>query len=291
MTALADIKQLQIVEKRILQAIEKEINPPLVGPSSLRSVKTSVLPGDLTLYDSRGQGDGLRPIYQISPNLGNVTQKQEETRRRIHDAFMTSLFLMLTQGSGNGILGKQMTAREVEERHQEKLLMLGPVLEQLNDDLFDPLIEIGFQILAARGELEEAPEEIQGLALPVEYQSVMAKAQRLVGLAGIERFATFVGQVAQQTQNPAVLDKVDVDAMIDEYAEITGVPQSILVDEDEVAVIREERGRVQAQAQQAQAMAGQVKAAQVLGSIQMDQDTALTRMVDAAAANAVGPAV
>jgi hypothetical protein len=84
---------------------------------------------------------------------------------------------------------------------------------------------------------------------------------------------------------------VDVDAMIDEYAEITGVPQSILVDEDEVAVIREERGRVQAQAQQAQAMAGQVKAAQVLGSIQMDQDTALTRMVDAAAANAVGPAV
>jgi hypothetical protein len=233
----------------------------------------------------------LRPIYQISPNLGNVNQKQAETRQRIHDAFMSNLFMMLTQGSDNGTLGKQMTAREVEERHQEKLLMLGPVLEQLNDDLFDPLIEIGFQILDRRGELDEAPEEIQGLPLPVEYQSVMAKAQKLVGLAGIERFAGFVGQVAQTTQNPAVLDKVNVDAMIDEYAEITGVPQSILMDEEEVALIREERGKAQAQAQQAQVMAEQAKAAQSLGSIPMDQDTALTRMVDAAAANAVGPAV
>ena len=42
---------------------------------------------------------------------------------------------------------RQITAREIEERHEEKLLMLGPVLERLNDELLRPLIDRTFNIM------------------------------------------------------------------------------------------------------------------------------------------------
>jgi len=49
---------------------------------------------------------------------------------RIERSFYVDLFLMLANSDR-----RQITAREIEERHEEKMLMLGPVLQRLNDEL------------------------------------------------------------------------------------------------------------------------------------------------------------
>src|SRR5262249_10167535 len=117
MQSLGDIKQLQTSEKKVAQAIEKTINPPLTGPSELRHQRVSALPGDITYSNERDSQKGLRPIYQVQFDIQSAENKAEQIRARIRRSFKTDLFLMLAQDNRSGI-----TAREVEERHEEKLL-------------------------------------------------------------------------------------------------------------------------------------------------------------------------
>jgi hypothetical protein len=80
----------------------------------------------------------------------------------------------------------RMTATEVAERHEEKLLMLGPVLERLHNELLDPLIDTTFSRMIEAGAVPPPPEELLGVELNVEYVSVMAQAMKLTGITSIE---------------------------------------------------------------------------------------------------------
>ena len=134
MIALGDIRQLQTGEKRSLQAIEKKVNPPMIAPTALKRVKTSILPGDITYTDEREGLKGFRAAHDINFQIQELEGKQEQIRIRIQRAFFEDLFLQLSRTDR-----REITAREIEERHEEKLLALGPVLEQLNQDLLDQI--------------------------------------------------------------------------------------------------------------------------------------------------------
>lgn len=272
MTAIGDIKQLQTGEKRSLQAIEKMINPPMIAPTSLRNAKASILPGDITYADLRDGQAGFKPAHEVRFDVGTMEQKQEQVRGRVRQAFYENLFLMLANSDR-----RQITAREIEERHEEKLLALGPVLEQLNQDLLDPLIDNAFNIMIAQDLLPPPPQEIAGKELKVEYISIMAQAQKLVGLGGIERFVGFAGQIGQQA--PTVLDKIDGDQIIDFYGDLTSIPPGIVRSDDEVVKIREQRAQAQAQAQKAQQMQEMAKSAKDLSQADTGGDNALTKLM------------
>ncbi len=82
------------------------------------------------------------------------------------------LFLMATQ------LDDVRSATEIAERRDEKLVMLGPVLERPHDDLLEPLIGRVFQIMARAGEIPPPPSPaLDGLRLQPEYVSPMAAMQ------------------------------------------------------------------------------------------------------------------
>jgi len=245
MDALGDIKQLQMGEKRSLQAIEKIVNPPMIGPTSLKNAKVSLTPGDITYNDIREGMQGLRTVHDIRFSVNELEQKQQQVRSRIQRAFYEDLFLMLANSDR-----REITAREIDERHEEKLLALGPVLEQLNQDMLDPLIDICFFMMNKQGLLPQPPPEIQGSDLKIEYISVMAQAQKMVGLGSIDRFMGFVANVASYDQS--VLDKVDVDQSVDVYADITSVPSSIVRTDEETQAIRDQKAKAQQQMQQAE---------------------------------------
>jgi hypothetical protein len=171
-----------------------------------------------------------------------------------------------------------ITAREIQERHEEKLLMLGPVLERLNDELLDPLIDRTFGIMLRRGLIPPPPEELQGMELNVEYVSVMAQAMKLTGITSIERFMSFAGNLAGV--NPGVLDKVDFDQAVDEYANMVGVPPSMIKDDDTVAKIREQRAQQQAAMQQAEMAAQGAQTAKTLSETQVTDENVVGQMIN-----------
>lgn len=272
MTSLGDVKGLQIEEKRKAQGIDKMVNPPLRGPASLRNVPISSLPGGTTLYDTPNAQNLLSPIYQVNPQLNELMADIDKTERRISTAYFTDLFNAITNMEGIQPRNQQ----EILQRNEERLLQLGPVLERVHGEFLAKLIDRTFN-QAVRAELvTPAPEEIQGQELDIRFISSLAMAQRAVSIGGIERLATFVSGLAGGGFE-AALDKFDADQAIDEFANAIGVPPKIVVPDEEVAEIREQKARQQQamMAQQAAADLGPIAAE--MGAVDLQDDTLISR--------------
>lgn len=283
--ALGDIKQLQHGEKRSAQAIDKKVNPPMNGPTSMKNNKASILSGDITYLDVREGLQGFKPSHDVDFSLREHEEKQAQIRQRIQRAFYEDLFLMIAESDR-----REITAREIEERHEEKLLALGPVLEQLNQDLLDPLIDNTFDFMVKQGLIPEPPEELQQEGqrkLKVEYVSIMAQAQKLFGISSIERFAGFVGGLIQQTGDVSIARKVNIDQMIDQYAERLSIDPTIIRPDEEVEAIAEQQNKaIQAQ-QTGEVIKNAAGAARDLSQADLEKDSALKRLVDQAQAGAL----
>ena len=277
MLCLGDVMMLQKMESRSLQAIEKMVSPPMVGPTSMKNSAATTLPGGITFADVRDGLSGFRPAHEVRASVQEIEMKMQQVRDRIEKAYFVDLFLMLANSDR-----RQITAREVDERHEEKLLALGPVLEQTNQDVLDPLIDIAFNIHVKQGLIPPPPEELQGVNLKVEYVSIMAQAQKIVGLAGLDRFSGFVGQLMQLA--PEIKDKLNLDQFVDTYSDITGVPPTLVRTDEEAEGIREQRQlEVQVQQQLAAAQQGAMVAKDLAGS-KMDGTDILSRVMGVPAA-------
>jgi hypothetical protein len=269
MDALGDVQQLQAMQRRMIQSVDKMVNPPMVAPTSMQNKKASLLPGDITYVDTTQGSTGFKPAHELRMPLQELQVLIGETQMRIKRCFYEDLFLMLANSDR-----RQITAREIEERHEEKLLMLGPVLERQNEDLLDPLIDRTFAIMLRKGQIPPPPAEVAGQELKVEYISIMAQAQKLVATAGLERFVGFVGNLA--AAKPDIADKLDFDQVVDEYADMLGVPPKIVRPDDDVAKIRESRAQQVMAQQRAEQLQQVAQGAKLLSETDMGGNSALS---------------
>jgi hypothetical protein len=257
MEALGDIKQLQHEQLRKAQAIDFQVNPPLQVPTSMKNRDVDRMPGGITFIDAAG-GQGIRSAYDVQLNLQHLLEDIGDVRNRIRGSFFTDLFLAITESNG------RMTATEVAERHEEKMLMLGPVLERLQDELLDPLIDTTFDQMVEAGLVPPPPRELQGMELHVELVSVLAQAQRAIATNGVDRFVGNLGQIA--AFKPDVLDKFNSDKWADQYSDMLGVSPDLIVPEDQVQQVRQARAKAQAQAAAQQQSNMAADTAQKLGA-------------------------
>lgn len=269
MDALPDIMQLQVETKRKAEAIEKQVRPPLLASVELKNEPSSTLPGHVTYVSQLDNGKGMRPIYEVQPDLQYMTLDLKEIQARIQKGFFNDLFLMLqAQGSD------RMTAYEVAQRQQEKLQVLGPVIERFQNEGLGPLIKRVYNILKRKNMLPPVPPSMQKVTIQIEYISILALAQRAANTASIERtLATAGNMVASAKVSPAfaeVLDNIDGDQALRTYGELLTTPALIFRDKRAVAQIRAQRQQAAAQAQGEVAQAGEARAA-VEGAKTMSQ--------------------
>jgi len=250
MDALGDVKMLQVEQKRKAQAIDKHVNPPMLADVSLRNEPASMIPGGVT-YVSNNNGVGFKPIYEIKPDFQGLAADIKEVQERVKVTFFNDLFMMISQ------LDTVRTATEIDARKEEKLIQLGPVLERFENEALDPAINCTFDIMLRNGLLPPVPQELSGQKIKVEYISMLAEAQKAASTAGIERLAGFVGNMA--AAKPEVLDNIDFDEAIEEYADMLGVSPKIIVSLVKVRQIRAARNQ---QMQQQQTLQNSVAAAQ-----------------------------
>jgi hypothetical protein len=171
MDALPDAKTLQRMQLRFAETLDKMVNPPMVASPVLRGAAASSTPAAIT-YVAETEGVGFKPAYQINPPLAEFSAAIAARQQAVRAAFHADLFLMATE------LQEVRTATEIAERRAEKLVMLGPVLERLHDDLLEPLIGRVFQIMTRAGQIPPPPyAQLDGLRLQPEYVSPMAALQ------------------------------------------------------------------------------------------------------------------
>ncbi|HHN8586651.1 portal protein [Klebsiella quasipneumoniae] len=281
MIALGQVKALQLEQKRKSQLIDKATNPPMVGPSSLRNQRVSLLPGDITYIDQVTGQEGFKPAYLVNPNTADLLADIQDTRQIINSAYFVDLFMML-----QNINTRSMPVEAVIEMKEEKLLMLGPVLERLNDECLNPLIDRTFSIMARKNLLPPPPDVLQGMPLRIEYISVMAQAQKSIGLSSLSSTVGFIGQLAQA--KPEALDKLNVDQAIDAFAEMSGVSPTVIVPQEQVEQVREQRAQQQQQQQMVAMGMAAAQGAKTLSEAQTADPSVLTALSNAAGAPAGG---
>jgi len=247
MAALGDVKQLQHEQRRKGQILDHLTQPPTQGPPLMKGSEVDTLPGGHTEVD--GNSQGIRPLWQINPDLQGLLFDIQDVRQRINSAFFADLFLMLSSTN------KSMTATEVAERHEEKLLMLGPALERLHHEGLEPLIDITFDHMLEAGLVPPIPEELSGMRLQVEFVSTLAQAQKAIGASTDDRFVGMIQGLAQS--HPEALDKLNPDAFLDEYADKLGINPGHVRSNEEVKELRQSREAAMAAQQQLDAQSQQ----------------------------------
>ena len=278
MVALGDVKQLQHQELQKGNAIDYQVDPPKILPASAKDKIIDFLPGGMNFIDMPTSGNQVQSAFNVSLNLQHLTADMQEVQQRINQAFNVDLFLMLSGST------KNMTATEVAERHEEKLMMLGPVLSRLNHEVLRPLIERAFNILQRAGQIPPPPPELVGQQINIEYTSMLARSQRAMRANGLTNFLGMVGQIAQF--KPEALLKVNAFNIVNEYADYYSVAPSVVVPDDEAQA----QLQAQQQAAQQQAQAEQVQqgadALSKLGGIPANDSTMAGQAVNALGAMA-----
>lgn len=254
MDVLPDVIQLQVETRRKAEGIEKQVRPPLVADMSLKNQPSSTLPGHVTYVNQLGPDKGMRPIYQVNPDLNAMVADITQIQQRIQKGLFNDLFLMLEQFPQAG----KMTAYEVAQKLQEKLQVLGPVIESMLGDLKLKLKRL-FRILQRANMLPPPPDALKGIPLDIEFVSILALAQKAAATGGIERIVALVGNLAGIF--PEARHKLNVFETINEMNGLLGNPEKILHSDDEA------NAAMQQEAQQQQA-------AQGLAAAQQGADTA-----------------
>lgn len=259
MDALSDVRQLQIQQKRKGQAIDKVVNPPTQGPPSTADRFISQLPGKHNIVPDSAQL-GVRPLYEVRPDINALIADIEDTRRRIEEIFHVPDILAISRMEGV----QPKNQMELAERKGEGLLVLGPVVQRLQNELLGPLlnriinriveVSLPFWKEGRAGMLPPPPPELQGMPLAIQYQSSLAIIQKQQAITGLERTANTVLSLVQAF--PEVAAKFDSRQFMDEYNEALNGSTKIIRSDDVVA----EMDRAQAQQQQMQQMAAAMPA-------------------------------
>ena len=271
MEALGDNKQLQFNQKTKSKVLAYQADPPVQIPTHLKMSPygLNLLPGGQNYYDQNSPGGGIRTAYEVNTRIDGILEDIRDVRDRINATFFVDLFLMLANDTRSNI-----TATEISERHEEKMLMLGPVLERLQGEMLSPLIDMVFEQIATATSagkplLPPPPQELAGLELKVEFISTLAQAQKSVALGGITNLLQVAGAIGQFDPS-AIQDKIDFEQIVDVYAELAGTNPTIIRDDGEVEQRKQARAAQEQKMQQMQQMASMAPAAQQMAGAVSD---------------------
>lgn len=244
MDALPDCRMLQQMGVTTLKAIHKAVDPPMSVAAGLRSVGLDLTPGGVNYVDSApGQSpQAATPLLQINPDLGTARKAMESVQDQIRKGLYNDLFKLILEGRSG------VTASEIAAREEEKLILVGPVLERLHDELFIPLMDRTFECMRDLDMLPPCPPELAGRRLRVEFVSLLAQAQKLVGINAADQYLALTLKASAAW--PEALDTLNVDHLLDNYAESLGLPVNLTRSSEE----RQQMRAARAEAAQTQAM-------------------------------------
>jgi hypothetical protein len=243
--ALPDAKQLMAMVNEYAKAVKKMVTPAYKGPASLKGKDLSDTPGHYNETDDNG--NGLTPVYQVNPQVLELTKGINELRENIKSIFYNDLFAMILNTAERG-----RTATEVNELKEEKMVLLSPLLEQIHTAL-KQILEWIFEEEIRTGILPEYPEELQGQEIEIEFVSTLAQAMKAQNIASMERFTTFVANMGQAI-DPVLLKKIQGEKMIDDYADFANIDPSQVTPTEQVAQYRAMLEQKQQQQEQISAL-------------------------------------
>jgi hypothetical protein len=286
---LGDVKMLQQMSADLYEGLEKVVRPPLKAAGSLKH-EISHMAGMVSYSENASTSDSIKPIFEVRLDLTGLVGAIQDVRMQIREGFYNDMFLMLIEPKPN------MTATEIAERHEEKLLMLGPVIERQFYELLDPVVGRTFTLMYDAGMLPPPPRALTEAIksnkvngdLRVSYISLLAQAQKLVTTQSIRAVSEYA--TGMSTFVPDIMDGFDHDKALSEFAGATGAPPEIIRTADIIKQIRVQKVK-QMQEAKAQAQAdAQAQTAKTMSETDTQTPNALTDLARSMSAEGQGAA-
>lgn len=202
MKALPDIKMLNKMMEVTIKAAQLQVAPPIAVPDDGFILPVKMQPFGITYYRS-GTQDDIKPLFQ-NMKLDLSREMILNTREKIQQAFFIDQLQLRN--------GPQMTATEVNQRTEEQLRLLGPILGRQDNELLKPLISRVFNICLRRKLFKKVPAILSKKKIDFIYASQIAKVQRTAEVSNISKVINSVAPIIQA--NPEALDIFDPDAVI-----------------------------------------------------------------------------
>ena len=233
-TSLPNIKQLQQECYTKALTLELLVNPPVQAPSTMRQDVLSMAPGTVSFTGSTGVDQTIKPILAGLGDINAITQDIQLLKQDIKRDYYVDLFLMVQQAQDD-----RKTATEIYALKEEKMLVLGSVVERLQHELLGPLVGITFDKLKERGEIPPPPPSMQRADLEIEFQSMLAQSQRAVDINSIDRMVSSIQAISATI--PEVIDRIDPDGLCETYRDRLAVDPRVFRTKEEADEIRQQR--------------------------------------------------
>ena len=252
MTCLSHIRVLNKMVKELLKSAERSNDPPLVAEDD--SILLPINYGSRSIiYHEPGSPPPQPLVSGSQPNL--TMEMLRDYRDLVTRAFFVDQIIREQKKERQSIM-------EVQDERGQMLQQLGPLLSRMENEYLGPAIEHAVEFLQDRRDpaFDEIPESLQGRPLEIVYTSPAAHAQYASGVSNISAFLQDITPLIQQ--NPALMDNIEDNNLLDAYARMRGVPRTVIRSKDDVNKIRAQREEAESQQQmmqQAPALSGAIK--------------------------------
>ena len=255
--AIGDVKEIFKTNGMWNNACEKMIEPPMVAPPTTGQYPMGTTPGFLVTAPSASDAQtGIRPQYQIKPDLAAIKDKIMELKQRLDKTTYADIFRMIANETTQKT--QPETATYWLQRIQENYNILAPVYGNFEHDWLKPMFSYIFGILWRQGEIPPPPQKLQGKNLKWNLVSRVAMALKLTETTPYEKGVAFIQSVVNVEQaagaTESVLDTIDRDEMLKRYFIASGVNTKVFKDPGKVKQERDQKAKQRAAAMQAQAM-------------------------------------
>jgi hypothetical protein len=251
--ALNECITVNAVKRAETEALSLRIKPPIALAHGSVLGTALLRPWGLITLRTGGRAitDLIQPLNMGSDfSVSNL--EKEDFRAAIRKAFYVDQLVELMRVTDS----KPMTAYEVSQKVNILQKVLGPVYGRWQSEFGVPFIRRHFNLMLRRGAFSTPPDILleMGGKIKVQFESPLAKAQRMEEVRSIIDYLTYIAPVAESqfkyTGKADVLDPLDFDKVAELLGHVMGVPAKVTRGEREIATLRQSRA---AQEQQQQA--------------------------------------
>lgn len=233
--ALPDAKTLNEVVRYVLANADMAIagmwiaeDDGVLNPKTIR-----IGPRKVIVANSVDSMKALQPASKFDIAVLEIDRLQ----RSIRKVLMAD---QLTPKDGPAITATEATINVDLIRQQ-----LGPMFGRMQSEYMAPMIDRVFGLMFRDGAFGNPPPELADRDFRTQYRSPIARSQKAVDVAAMDRFEAALVQEAAGTGKMDLLDNYAWDKAARKRSELLGVPADLLVDEDDVTAIREQRAAQQ----------------------------------------------
>lgn len=269
-------KAIQKMEKTSVKMTDLSVEPPYGVPPSLKDRMLNLTPGAKNPIGV-GEEKGLFPLVKVDLNgLTALDAKIDKYDDKMRQLFYNDLFLMIMNDRQG-----QKTATEILERHEEKLLMIGPAVERNMHELLDVIVNLTLAKGLSSGAIPPPPPELSEAEYKIEYISLLAQAQKLITAQSMHAYLAMAERVAQL--DPFTVYKTNWDEFQDQYGDMVGLPAKVMNDSEVPEAMRQQAQEQAAKEQEILEQQATVENVKNLGQASTEPGTALAELKDSVA--------